>query len=211
MRNFCIVEGLGLRVDPTDALIDLQLEQSASLKKPRERISRIAIAPGSVWRTKRWSTAGFVDLSRLLIDSGMELVLIGGPADAPVAARICSSLPAGAPVENLVGKLTLRESAKVIEAAGFLISNDTAPLHLASATGTPAVAVFCATIPEFGFTPWNIPHRIVGRRDLSCRPCGRHGGNDCPTGTHLCRRGIPASVVMAAVNELFQEIGENAA
>lgn len=206
MRNFCIIQGLGLEVATDAANIALQIVGSDESKPPRTA-DRITLAPGSVWRTKRWSSSGFTELSKQLLERGKELVFIGGAADAPIAEKICAALPTGARVKNLVGKLSLMESAREIASSSLLVSNDTAPLHLASATGTPAVAVFCATIPAFGFTPWKIPHRIVGRNDLSCRPCGRHGGDECPTGTHLCRRGVAAGAVMAAVEDLLTESG----
>ena len=73
---------------------------------------------------------------------------------------------------------------------------------MASALGVPIVAVFCATVPEFGYGPWQVPHEIVEIKDLECRPCGRHGGNTCPIGTFDCGERISANMVYDAVQRL---------
>ena len=203
-RNLCIVAGLGLPLASCSSKLKLAIPEVDRVP------NRIAIAAGSVWRTKRWSTSGFVDLSKRLIDRGFELVFVGGPADKEVTDRICRQLPSGSAIRNEVGKCSLSDSAALIGSSQLLIGNDSAPLHLASATGTPAVGIYCATIPEYGFTPWMVPHRIVGEAALSCRPCGRHGGNECPTGTHLCRRGLKSDAVYAAVDDLLREVGSDA-
>ena len=116
----------------------------------------------------------------------------------------------GVPIVNLVGKTDLVLSAAVISQLSLLITNDSAPLHLASATGTPVVAVFCATVPEFGFGPWQVIHETIGVSGLACRPCGRHGGQHCPTGTHACQVGLSSRAVIEAAQRVLERASEEA-
>ncbi len=206
LRNLAILRAVGR--EPAE------LEQSMLVAFPAElpagaaakigisdRDKLVGIAPGSVWATKRWTVEGFAELARMLAAGGYHVVLIGGPDDADVGAQI--ERAANVELTNAIGRLTLLESAGLISSLRLLISNDSAPLHMASASRTPAVAIFCATVPEFGYGPWQNDHEIVGVNGLSCRPCGRHGGQSCPTGTHACQKDLSATVVFEAAVRLL--------
>jgi heptosyltransferase II len=91
----------------------------------------------------------------------------------------------------------------LIERAAVLVTNDSAPLHLASAVDTPTVAIFGPTVPAFGFGPRASQSAIVERTDLRCRPCSTHGPVKCPLGHHNCMRGIPATAVHDAIHQLI--------
>src|SRR5690606_23842291 len=91
----------------------------------------IGIAPGSVWATKRWTKEGFAAVARELSRQGYGVVLIGGPEDAESAKEIEES--ASEPLLNLVGKTSVAESAALVSRLGLLVTNDSAPLHFASA------------------------------------------------------------------------------
>src|SRR5204862_144593 len=71
---------------------------------------------------------------------------------------------------NACGRLTLRQSAEAIRRAALLATNDSAPLHLAQAVGTPTVAIFGPTVPAFGFGPRGPRDRVVELNGLICRP-----------------------------------------
>jgi len=132
------------------------------------------------------------------------VALLGGPDDRELTDSILSPSEISdslASILDLVGKLSLQESAGLIREAELVVCNDSAPLHMASAAGVPTVAIFCATTPEMGFGPWRNPHRVVEVKGLECRPCGRHGGNSCPLGTSDCIKGI-------SVEEVFRSAGE---
>lgn len=156
----------------------------------------VALAPGSVWATKRWPA--FPDLARLLPG---RVVVIGGPEDTALADRIVEAAPDR--VVSAAGRIPLRVSAALIERAGVLVSNDSAPLHLASAVGTPVVAIFGPTTPGLGFGPRG-PAAVVERTDLGCRPCSAHGPARCPLGHHRCMREIPATAVHEAIAALIR-------
>ncbi len=161
----------------------------------------IALAPGSVWATKRWLPEYFAQLANRLAEAGYEIVLVGGEDDRAVAEKVMKA--ASVPLRNAVGRLTFRQSAMLIGNARLIISNDSAPMHLAVAVGTPVVAIFGPTVPAFGFYPYGKHDRVIEIPDLSCRPCGLHGGNKCPIGTFDCmKRLLPEQVYRVALEVL---------
>jgi heptosyltransferase-2 len=84
-----------------------------------------------------------------------------------------------------------------------LVTNDSAPMHLASAMGTPTVAVFGPTVPDFGFGPLSPRASVVGHDTLPCRPCDRHGPDRCPLGHHRCMRELPPALVVERARTLL--------
>jgi heptosyltransferase-2 len=165
----------------------------------------IGIAPGSVWNTKRWLPERFSELCRMLSGKGIEIVLIGGKEDE----ELCNEIKKAAETENVhsaAGKFSILQSAELIRRCDLLISNDSAPLHLAVAMRTPVVAIFGATSPAFGFAPYGKRDVIVERNDLDCRPCSIHGSDKCPIGTFDCMVGISAKRVFEEVEEI---VGKN--
>jgi heptosyltransferase-2 len=152
----------------------------------------VALAPGSVWGTKRWP---YYD--KLVGELDHPCVLIGGADDEPLAALIVAANPGRA--FSAAGALSLRESAALIQRASVLVTNDSAPLHLATAVGTPVVAIFGPTVPEFGFGPRGSGDLVVGHDTLACRPCSKHGPPACPLGHHRCMRDLSVEQVRRAV------------
>ncbi len=152
----------------------------------------VALAPGSIWGTKRWPY--YADLAARL---DRPVVVVGGPEDIPLAATVVGAAPSRA--HSSAGALSLRGSAALLARAGALVSNDSAPLHLATAVGTPVVALFGPTIPEFGFGPRGAKTATLGLDGLACRPCSRHGPMICPLGHHRCMRDLAVDTVAAAL------------
>jgi len=177
--------------DRERATVDALLESAAARK---ERL--VAFAPGSVWATKRWPV--YPELaSRLKV----RTVVIGSAEDAPLAAAIVEAT--GGRAIDATGKLSLLASAELIGRCGALVTNDSAPLHLASAMNTPTVAIFGPTVPEFGFGPLADRARVIGHESLACRPCDRHGPQRCPLRHWRCMREITAESVATTVHELL--------
>lgn len=162
----------------------------------------VALAPGSIWGTKRWPhfTALAAQLGR--VAPGHAVAVVGGTGDEALAADIVASVRrAGGRAASGCGQLTLRESAALLARCRLLVTNDSAPLHFAQAVGTPTVAVFGPTLPSFGFGPLNPGDRVVEMMDLTCRPCSKHGPAACPLGHHRCMRDLPVERVIAAIEE----------
>ncbi|GAC1682623.1 MAG: glycosyltransferase family 9 protein [Gemmatimonadaceae bacterium] len=164
------------------------------------RTSFVALAPGSVWATKRWPH--FPTLAAALVARGIPLVLVGGLSDTESAQRVEDKARQGV-VVNAVGKLSLLGSAALLARAATLVTNDSAPLHLASAMGTPTIAVFGPTIPGFGFGPLAPRAAVAEHLGLACRPCDRHGPRRCPLGHWRCMREIDSTHVEELVMTLL--------
>lgn len=205
-RNLSLMSGVTGKTHPREVP---RLNPSAADRSAVDSIvgkegsgSLVAVAPGTVWNTKRWPAAKFVDLIRILHGEGHHVVLVGGMDDGPLAASILSALPGGR-ITSAVGKLTLLQSAELIRRCSILVSNDSAPMHLAVAVQTPVVALFGATVPAFGFAPLGAHDRVIEVTGLPCRPCSIHGGRRCPIGTFDCMNRISALDVSTAVREIL--------
>lgn len=147
--------------------------------------SLVGIAPGSIWPTKRWPEEYYRTLVEKLSSHGITVFLLGGPEDGSLCERVIGRSQA----LNLAGKLSILESAAVIQKCDLFISNDSAPMHLANAVGTPVIAIFGPTVKRFGCYPFG-PHDEVLEMDLDCRPCSKHGTKRCPQGHFRCMREI---------------------
>lgn len=159
----------------------------------------VVLAPGSAWKTKQWHWQGYASVARHFAQSGKTVVLMGGPADKAVCAKINEQSPA----LDCSGRLTLSDTLYLMEQSRLVVCNDSMALHMASAFRIPTVAVFCATSPEFGFGPWENPESVVVQDDtLECKPCRRHGSKRCPNGTEACMH-IDADSVIRACNRFL--------
>jgi heptosyltransferase-2 len=166
----------------------------------------LALAPGSVWATKRWPSFDAL-AAEIASDAQLRdhrIVVIGGPGDTPLATEIVNVTRerGRAPAVDATGKLSLLASTALLSRARVLVTNDSAPLHLASAMNTPTVAVFGPTIPAFGFGPLSSGAVVVENHGLPCRPCHAHGPQQCPLTHWRCMRDVSASRVLSHVQEL---------
>ncbi|WP_456392675.1 glycosyltransferase family 9 protein [Persephonella sp.] len=161
----------------------------------------ILIAPGSKWKTKMWTTEGFSSVIDILVEMGENPVLIGGPEDSQTGEEILNRVKNRGKVLNLIGKTSLRESFSLIKHGKALISNDSAPVHMAVAFNTPVVDIYGPTVKDFGFYPYR-NGVVVEVEGLKCRPCGLHGHNRCPEGHFECMKKITPQMVISALKQL---------
>ncbi len=166
---------------------------------PRDGARMVALAPGSIWGTKRWPH--YPALAARLAPL-YRLVVTGGPTDAGLAAEIAQA--AGPErVIDATGKLTLLASAELISRCAAIVTNDSAPQHLASAVATPTLSIFGPTVPAFGFGPLAPRARTAGNETLPCRPCDSHGPQVCPLGHWRCMRDLEVGHIEAELNALL--------
>jgi heptosyltransferase-2 len=103
-------------------------------------------------------------------------------------------------VQNLAGQLSFLASAALQQGAVMNYVNDSAPLHFASAMNAPTAAVFCSTLPSFGFGPLaDIRHIIEVKETLVCRPCGMHGKKFCPEKHFNCAMQIQTAQLLSVL------------
>lgn len=185
------------RLYPADGdreVVDRLLRKSGAQSEPI-----VALAPGSAWGTKRWPY--YVELARRLAEE-FRIAIIGSNADTAIANEIARAVPPER-VINGTGSLSLLASAELIGRAQAIVTNDSAPQHLASAMGTPTLSIFGPTVPEFGFGPLAERHTVVGHEGLSCRPCHRHGPRRCPLGHWRCMRELSAEYISSLLPQVL--------
>jgi heptosyltransferase-2 len=162
----------------------------------------ICVAPGSKWETKKWGKENYSSLCKELLINGYDVVTIGSKDDVKECEYIKTH---NERVINLCGLLTINETAAVIRKSALLVSNDSAPVHIASAAATPVIDIYGPTNPEIGFYPISDKSICLQNKKLDCRPCSIHGGKVCPTGTLECMTGITPEIVFGKVTDIFNE------
>jgi heptosyltransferase II len=161
----------------------------------------ICIAPATVWNTKQFPVEKWSELINKLTDKFL-VYLIGSESDS----KLCNQLQknnSSRKVENLAGKLTLLQSAALIQKAKMTFANDSAAVHLASAMNAPIVAIYCSTIPAFGFGPLSENSTIIEvDQKLDCRPCGLHGKTKCKYRHFKCSE-ISIDKIITMINTIL--------
>lgn len=166
----------------------------------------IHVHPGSRWMFKCWPPERMAALLGKLCAEGHAIVVTGAP-DAHERAHVDALLAALAAsdrgqVHDLTGQLTLRQLAALIARARLFIGVDSAPMHIASAMGTPAVALFGPS-DDAEWGPWRVLHRIVASGSHPCRPCHNDG---CGGGkVSECLTTLAVDRVKSAVDALLAQ------
>ena len=168
-----------------------------------QQLPYLCIAPASVWFTKQFSIEKWVDLINELPFKG-PIYLIGGPGDKLLCDQILQKINRKS-VVNLAGRLSFLASAALQKKAVLNYVNDSAPMHFASAVNAPVVAVYCSTLPDFGFGPLSDKSFIVQTNEaLACRPCGIHGKKQCPLKHFDCAKTIKMDQLIAPLLQVEQ-------
>ena len=163
----------------------------------------LCIAPASVWFTKQFPLEKWVDLINQ-IPFKDPIYLIGGPGDKLLCDQILQKINRKS-VVNLAGRLSFLASAALQKKAVLNYVNDSAPMHFASAVNAPVVAVYCSTLPNFGFGPLSDQSFIVQTNEaLACRPCGIHGKKQCPLKHFDCAKTIKMDQLIAPLLQVEQ-------
>lgn len=199
-RYFEAARGLGVRPDggpPEFHLGAAARERAAQWLGERGLDARplAVLAPGAAHFTKRWPHERWLALAQRLRDRGYALMAVGGPEDRAAAEALVPL------AENAAGAFTLQETGAALARARVAVTGDTGVMHMATAVGTPVVALFGPTVQQFGFFPYRAKATVLERR-LDCRPCSTMGGPTCPMGHHRCLRDIGPDEVAAAAEAL---------
>jgi len=160
----------------------------------------IAMAPGSIWNTKRWPEAYYTQLAKLLYEDQYNLIFMGGKEERDLCARIVRN--AGAEAQNLAGQTSILESAALAGQCDLMICNDSGALHIANAMKTDVFVFFGPTVQSIGYFPFR-ENDVVFELEMECRPCGSHGGDKCPLEHHKCMVEISPEMVYEKITERF--------
>jgi ADP-heptose:LPS heptosyltransferase len=168
----------------------------------RERVGtapHVLIHPGALFATKRWSAAAFRELGRRLNALGWKVILTAGPGEDEIAQEVARDLKPGL---MLLG-LTIPQLAELIRGADLYVGNDSGPMHLAAAVGTPVVAVWGSSSAT-QWHPWQVPQRVV-QNPFDCNPCAGYRCHVAPT--PLCIESVSVEQVAEAAVSLARETG----
>lgn len=179
----------------------ISLMQKYKIRPGEHRV--LAIAPGSIWKTKRWIMDYYRELCLLLSKNDYYIFIIGNESDRAIASHINHN---SKNVFNLCGELNIPQTLELLKKCDLLISNDSAPVHIASSIDKPVIDIFGPTVPEFGFYPLNKLSICLGDKSLNCRPCGKHGSDKCPTGNFECMKNIKPVQVLQIVKKVLCEL-----
>jgi heptosyltransferase-2 len=182
-RNLVLIKSIVGTVTQTPKLYP----SKADYKKVSTDKEYVCLAPSSVWFTKQLPKKKWIELIEKLPEK-YQIHLIGGPDDL----SLCKNIKEKSKRKNVVisaGKLSFLESVALIENATMNFTNDSGPMHFASAVNAPITAFYCSTIPAFGFGPLSDKSFIAETEMvLDCRPCGLHGKKACPKGHFDCAK-----------------------
>lgn len=152
----------------------------------------VALAPGAVGPSKRWTTEGFAAVAAALGRRGLAVWVLGGPGERDLAGKIARQ--SGGAARDLTGA-DLREAVLALASARLAISNDSGLLHVAAALGTASIGIFGPTSARL-WAPLNpLAATVETTSELACRPCHKPV---CALGHHRCMRDISDAQVLAA-------------
>jgi heptosyltransferase II len=163
----------------------------------------ICAAPGSVWFTKRFPADKYISLFNKLDESDYIILLIGDSNDAKECEKILSK-STNNNIYNYAGKLTILQSAELIKRSSLLLTNDSAPLHIANSVSTDVIAFFGSTVREFGFYPYGKRDIVFEIDGLKCRPCNNHGMDYCKIKSFDCMNKISEQNIIEKITELLR-------
>ncbi|NME36011.1 MULTISPECIES: glycosyltransferase family 9 protein [Fusobacterium] len=155
----------------------------------------VILAPGSKWFTKQWPVEYFNEvIEKLKVNKNIGIVVVGGKEE--------ENLPIVKDgVVDLRGKTSLLQLADVLSRGDIVVTNDSSPIHIASAFKKPRIlAIFGPTVKEFGFFPWSLNSKVFEVENLNCRPCGIHGGKSCPKKDFQCMKKILPEYILSEIN-----------
>ena len=201
-RNFKLIEhikGVQLR---KPVLYPAQSDQEKVSQYQQE--TYICIAPSSVWATKQFPKEKWVAFLDAL-PKDIKVYVLGGPGDS----LLCNEIIAASSTQNainLAGKLNFLASAALMKKAIMNYVNDSAPMHFCSSVDAPVTAIYCSTVPGFGYGPLSSESHIVEvKQSLDCRPCGLHGKTACPRGHFNCGYQIDTAQLLATLPALTKQ------
>jgi heptosyltransferase-2 len=186
-RNHALLTPLGLFPNAKPALYPSALDLKAV--EGYQSAPYLCMAPASVWYTKQFPMHQWIQLLNSIPFEG-SIYLLGGPADTSLNDQIVQAVQKKN-IINMAGRLSFLASAALQKGAVLNYVNDSAPMHFASAVNAPVAAIYCSTVPGFGYGPLSDRSFIIETEQaLPCRPCGLHGKKQCPLKHFNCAETI---------------------
>jgi heptosyltransferase-2 len=162
----------------------------------------ICTAPGSVWFTKRFPPEKYILLFNKLDSMDYAILLIGDKNDSSICEKI-QTQSTNNNIYNYAGKLSIMQSVELIKRSSILLTNDSAPMHIANAVSTDVIAFFGSTVREFGFYPYGKRDYVFEVDGLKCRPCTDHGKDHCKIKSFDCMNNISDKSISEKITEML--------
>jgi ADP-heptose:LPS heptosyltransferase len=194
-----LLQWLGLQCDqPPPLRYEFHPKESARIQERLRGRPYVVIHPASLMATKRWDADRFAQVGRDLSKRGFTIVITAGPGEESFAIQVAKNIN---PTVILLG-LSIPELAELIRGARLYIGNDSGPMHLAAAVGTPTVAVWGSSDSR-RWRPWKVAHRVV-QNPFECNPCP--GYRCLVADSPLCIESVAADQVISAAAELLGQM-----
>jgi lipopolysaccharide heptosyltransferase II len=196
-RQLDLVAAVGCRADEERLRLRVPAEASVRMDVALARLRIdparpwVVVHPGASAPSRRYPPEAFAAAAgQLAREHGIAVVFTGSAGERPLVQEVRAAM--GARSVSLAGELNLAELAALLARAPLLISNNSGPVHVAAAVGTPVVDLYALTNPQH--TPWGVPHRVLNH-DVPCKYCYK---SVCPQGHHDCLHRVPPGAVVTA-------------
>lgn len=205
-RYFGAVKSLGVENDNNGLEFYIPKTEVFDLKNLSEihQNEYVSFAIGAQHFTKRLPSEKMIQIIKHL---NLPVVLLGGKEDFETGEKLKNSV--GDLVINTCGKLSLNQSASLVEQSKVLLTHDTGLMHIGAALKVNLVSVWGNTIPEFGMYPYfpNQPEKFscIENKLLACRPCSKIGYDKCPKKHFKCMNDLNNQDIVDAVVKFFKD------
>jgi lipopolysaccharide heptosyltransferase II len=202
-RQLDLVATVGARAADTRLSFHVRDEDQAALDRLLDQAGMqdgggwIVAHCGATAPSRRYPPALFARALDLLAQEGRPILMTGSASERALVREVIGLSRAPQSLTDLSGRLSLGQLGALLQRAGVLVSNNSGPVHMAAALGTPVVDLYALTNPQH--TPWQVPHRVL-YQDVPCKYCYR---SVCPEGHHACLAGVAPERVDAAARELL--------
>jgi len=193
-----VAKGLGCDVEGVHFNIPSSAETATNIRRLLQEGGLSGSAPFALihptarWESKKWEPTRFAELADWMArEKKLPIVFVGTKSEKEEVGRIVAKMKQ--PAINVAGKTSLPELAELIRRAAFFVCNDSGPMHLAAAVGTPVVALFGPTDPK-KIGPYGTGHTVI-QKEVGCNGCSR---NRCIRGNE-CMKAISVDEVIRAI------------
>jgi heptosyltransferase-3 len=195
--TFAAFRWMGVHAEESPPLrYEIHTDEAARIQKSLAGRPYAVIHPAALMDTKRWAPDRFATVARRLQETGLRVVLTCGPGEESVVGEVAKDVPAS----TMMLGLNIPELAELLRGARLYVGNDSGPMHLAAAVGTPVVAVWGSS-NSARWRPWHVEHRVV-QNPFECNPCP--GYRCLVANSPLCIESVTAEQVIGAVNDVLQ-------
>jgi heptosyltransferase-2 len=199
-RNHALLSPLGLFPNAKPALYPSA--QDLKAVEGYQSVPYLCMAPASVWYTKQFPMHQWIKVLHSIPFEG-PIYLLGGPGDKILNDQILQAVQKKNMI-NMAGRLSFLASAALQKGAVLNYVNDSAPMHFASAVNAPVAAIYCSTVPDFGYGPLSETSFIIETKQaLPCRPCGLHGKKQCPLKHFNCAETISLEQIYQPLQQVL--------